>query len=113
MAATGADAVDLPSHLGIVDLHADLIGEIAYWASGSMGALRACLRFDVKTVACKRIQRLGMAAIRAWDRRQPAVGDRVYVRKFGYGTVEGSTGYEDGLGIASVEWKVSLANRTQ
>ena len=105
MAAADAQPIRL------ADLNADLIGEIAFWAGGSMGALRTCLRYDIRTVACKRIQRLVVAAIRAWDRRTPAVGDRVYVKKFGYGTVEGSTGYEDDL--ASIEWKVSLVNRTQ
>ena len=82
----------------ITDLDADLIGEIACWArAGSLIALRATLRFDLRHVACMRIQRLCKRAIKSWNHGIPAVGARVFVKKHGYGTAEGSTAYEGSM----------------
>lgn len=95
----------------ISDLDADLIGEIACWArAGSLIALRATLRFDLRHVACVRIQRLCKRAIKSWNHGIPAVGARVFVKKHGYGTVDGSTAYEGSMedGKGTVKWKVML-----
>ena len=95
------------------DLNADVLAHIAYHTRGrSLHALRSTVRFDLRAVACVRIQRMIRVAMMAMSRRIPEVGDRVYVRNYGYGTIEGSTGESsDGEGSAGVEnrlWKVRL-----
>ena len=94
------------------DLDADVLAHIAYYTGRSLRALRSTVRFDIRAVACLRIQRMCRVTMMAMSRRIPEVGDRVYVRNYGYGTIEGSTGDgSDGEGSAGVEnrlWKVRL-----